>query len=102
VVVCSIVVAELHYGALHSGNPQRNLAVVHQFLQLFKSLPFEDADARLHAEVREHLARQGRPIGPHDLLIAAIALRNGLTLVTNNTSEFSRVPGLKLEGWQRP
>jgi tRNA(fMet)-specific endonuclease VapC len=102
VVVCSVVVAELLYGALHSGNPQKNLSAVNTFLQLFTSLPFEDADARFHAETREHLAKQGLPIGPNDLMIAAIALRNNLTVVTHNTSEFSRVPGLKVEDWQTP
>ena len=94
--------AELLYGALHSGNPQRNLSKIHAFIQLFKSLPFGDDDARFHAEVREHLAKRGLPIGPHDLQIAAIALRNNLTVVTNNISEFSRVPGLQCEDWQTP
>jgi tRNA(fMet)-specific endonuclease VapC len=50
--------------------------------------------------VRAHLAGLGTPIGPNDLMIASIALANGLTLVTHNTSEFGRVPGLKLEDWQ--
>jgi tRNA(fMet)-specific endonuclease VapC len=102
VVLCSVVVAELLYGALHSGNPARNLSKIQAFLQLFKSLPFDDAAAQYHAEVRQHLAKQGIPIGPHDLQIAAIALQNNLTVVTNNTSEFSRVPGLKCEDWQIP
>jgi tRNA(fMet)-specific endonuclease VapC len=102
VVLCSVVAAELLYGALHSGNPQRNLPKVQAFIQLFHSLPFDNDAASFHAEVRQHLAKQGLPIGPHDLQIAAIALRNHLTVVTNNTSEFSRVPGLKLEDWQTP
>jgi tRNA(fMet)-specific endonuclease VapC len=99
VVLCSIVVAELLYGAIHSGSA-RNVARIQAFLQLFKSLPFDDEAARHHAEVREHLAKRGLPIGPHDLIIAAIALRHRLTVVTNNVGEFDRVPGLKVEDWQ--
>ncbi len=52
------------------------------------------------AEFERHLADLGTPIGPNDLLIAAITVANGLTLVTHNTKEFSRVPGLMLEDWQ--
>jgi tRNA(fMet)-specific endonuclease VapC len=101
VVLCSVVVAELLYGAIHSKSA-RNLAKVDAFLQLFQSLPFDDAAARIHADVREHLAKSGFPIGPHDLMIAATALRHGLTVVTNNTSEFTRVPCLTVEDWQTP
>ena len=50
--------------------------------------------------IRAQLAAQGTPIGPYDLQIASIALANRLTLVTHNTSEFSRVPGLALEDWE--
>jgi tRNA(fMet)-specific endonuclease VapC len=66
VVLCAVVVAELLYGALHSGNPSRNVVKIRAFLQLFKSLPFDDEAAQHHAEVRQNLARQGIPIGPHD------------------------------------
>jgi tRNA(fMet)-specific endonuclease VapC len=60
-------------------------------------LPFDDQCARRCAEIRAELERNGRVIGPHDLQIAAIALQHGLTLVTHNTRESSRVSGLKLE-----
>jgi tRNA(fMet)-specific endonuclease VapC len=66
------------------------------------SLPFDDPAAEEYARVRAHLANQGTPIGPNDLIIAATALANQLTLVTHNTAEFSRVPGLTLEDWQVP
>ena len=66
----------------------------------FVSLPFDDAAASVYAIIRAHLESAGTPIGPYDLQIAAIALANGLTLVTHNTREFSRVPGLLLEDWE--
>jgi tRNA(fMet)-specific endonuclease VapC len=102
VLLCSVVVGELIYGALHSGATHRaaNLALVASLQRQFVSLPFDDRAAEKYGEVREHLATMGTPIGPNDLMIAAIALANGLTLVTNNTSEFSRVAGLTLEDWQ--
>ena len=71
-------------------------------MQPYLSLPFDDAAADVHARVRRHLESLGAPIGPYDLLIAAIALANGCTLVTHNTNEFSRVPGLSLEDWEAP
>ena len=54
------------------------------------------------ASLRRHLDTLGTPIGPYDLQIAAIALVNGCTLITHNTREFSRVPGLLLEDWELP
>ena len=65
-------------------------------------LPFDKAAANVHAQIRVHLERLGQVIGPYDLLIAAIALANNLTLVTHNTNEFSRVPGLVIEDWEIP
>ena len=63
-------------------------------------MPFDDRAADHDALLRATLERAGTPIGPNDLLIAAIAVANDLTLVTHNTGEFSRVPGLRLEDWQ--
>lgn len=98
--VCSVVKAELFYGAYLSHQPQLNLAKVNAFVQRFISLPFDDAAAEHHARIRTDLEAQGTPIGPYDLQIAAIALANNLTLVTHNTHEFGRVPGLTLEDWE--
>ncbi len=99
VVLCSIVVAELLYGAYRSVRMAQNLRQVHGFCGNFQSLAFEDLAAEQYGWIRAHLTGMGTPIGPNDVLIASIALANGLTLVTNNTGEFSRVPGLKLEDW---
>ena len=68
----------------------------------FASFPFDDSAADVYARIRHHLESQGTPIGPYDLQIAAIALTNGCTLVTHNTTEFSCVPGLVLEDWEMP
>jgi tRNA(fMet)-specific endonuclease VapC len=100
IVVCSIVKAELHYGALRSNDPPKTLQKVEAFLARFVSFPFDDAAVRAYGEIRAVLAAAGQSIGPNDTLIAAIAVTNDVTLVTHNTSEFKRVPGLKLEDWE--
>jgi tRNA(fMet)-specific endonuclease VapC len=98
--VCSVVKAELFYGAMKSNNPTRTLERQQPFLARFVSLPFDDEAAIVFGEVRAALANAGTPIGPYDLQIAAITLANDLTLVTHNTREFVRVSGLRLEDWQ--
>jgi tRNA(fMet)-specific endonuclease VapC len=104
VVLCSVVLGELLYGAERSGVQHKaaNLTLIAALRPQYVSLPFDDRAAEEYARIRAHLAAQGTMIGANDLLIAAIALANGLTLVTHNTSEFSRVPGLPLEDWQTP
>jgi len=71
-----------------------------RFLAAFVSLPFDDRAADAYGRIRAALASAGTPIGPNDLLIASIAEANGVMLVTHNTSEFSRVPGLSLDDWE--
>jgi tRNA(fMet)-specific endonuclease VapC len=100
--LCSVTKSELYLGALRSANPAANRAKIDAFLAPYISLPFDDAAADLHAGIRHHLETLGAPIGPYDLQIAAIAVRNGCTLVTHNTKEFSRVPGLHLDDWESP
>jgi tRNA(fMet)-specific endonuclease VapC len=100
VVLCSVVVGELLFGVLRSKNVAKSSADVKAFRVGFLSLPFDDRSAEEYAKIRADLAAKGTPIGPNDTLIAAVALANGLTLVTHNTAEFSRVVGLTLEDWQ--
>jgi tRNA(fMet)-specific endonuclease VapC len=102
--LCSVVLGELYYGAARSGlaNAAANHSLIARLRQVFTSLPFDDSAAEEYGRVRAHLAGLGTPIGPNDLLIAAIALANGVTLVTHNINEFSRVPGLHLEDRQLP
>ncbi len=98
--VCSIVKAEMFAGALRSTDPVRSLARQTAFFARFISLPFDDAAAEAYGRIRADLLAAGTPIGPNDMLIAAIAVANGLTLVTHNTTEFSRISGLTLEDWE--
>ena len=100
IVLCSIVVYELRHGAESSSDPAREHAKLDVFLAPFSSLPFGDACAGKCAEIRRALERKGETIGPHDLLIAAVALRHDLTLVTHNTREFGRLSTLRLEDWE--
>ncbi len=96
IAVCSVVKFELFYGAMKSGNPLKNLARQQEFVDLFVSLPLDDLAAKKAGEIRSNLAALGTPIGPYDLLIAAIAIVNHLTLVTHNTREFERVSELRV------
>jgi len=98
--LCSVVKAELFYGALKSARPERNLQRARRFTDRFTSLPFDDLAALEYGDIRSVLEKSGTPIGPNDLLIAAIARAYDLTLVTHNVAEFTRVPGLELEDWE--
>ena len=80
-------------------NPAAELVKIDEFLRLFLLLPFDPAAARAAADIRAALETKGTPIGPYDLLIAGQAISNGLTLITGNTNEFGRVPGLRLASW---
>ncbi|MBI1285632.1 MAG: PIN domain-containing protein [Thiobacillus sp.] len=98
--VCTsiIVAAEIRYGAIKS-NSAKLAERVDLILSALEILPLETPADRQYASLRHHLARQGTPIGPNDLLIAAHALANDFTVVTANVGEFSRIPGLKVENW---
>ena len=98
--VCSIVKAELLYGAWRSARVPANLQRLQVFFEPLRSLPFDDACAQTYAQLRAALAALGAPIGANDMLIAAIALTHRLTVVTHNTREFARIAGLKLEDWE--
>ncbi len=102
IALCSVVKAELFYGAARSYDPQKTRAQQEIFVSRFSSLPFDDAAADAYARIRADVTSRGVSIGPNDLLIAAIALSRGVTLVTHNVSEFSRVQGLKVEDWEQP
>lgn len=98
-LLCAPVEAELWYGVAKSAQQQRNREQLLILLQWLPSLPFSGLATQEFGDIRAHLARQGTPIGPYDMQIAAIALAHGLTLVTHNTREFARVPELILEDW---
>jgi tRNA(fMet)-specific endonuclease VapC len=96
--VSSVTAAELYFGAARSGS-QRNLDSLRRFLAALEVAPFDVIAAELSGSLRSWLAAQGTPISPYDTLIAAHADALGVTLVSNNSREFERVPGLKLENW---
>ena len=98
VCVSVIVAAELRFGAQKLGSARLTSQIV-GILDTLDVLPLEAAIAQRYAEIRTALEASGRPIGPYDLLIAAHALALDLTLVTDNTREFSRVPNLRVENW---
>jgi tRNA(fMet)-specific endonuclease VapC len=98
--LCSVVKAELLYGAAKSNIAERTLARLNIFFDVFTSLTFDDSAAAAYGNIRADLEKHGMPIGPNDLMIAAIALANGLILVTHNQREFGRVATLKLEDWE--
>jgi tRNA(fMet)-specific endonuclease VapC len=100
IAVCSIVKAELCFGAMKSANSERNFALQQTFLAQFISLPFDDLAATTFGVIRVQLETTGISIGAYDLQIAAIALANSLTLVTHNTREFKRVARLQVEDWE--
>ena len=102
ICICSVVVGEPLYGVERSKPEHRddNLLKLIKLRQQFLSMSFDDKSAEAYGQTRAFLAAAGNPIGPNDLIIASIALSNQLTLVTHNTSEFNRVPNLRIEDWQ--
>jgi tRNA(fMet)-specific endonuclease VapC len=98
--VSIITKAELYFGSAKSQTPERSRQKQLEFLQTIQSISFDEVAAIVYGDVRAYLDKQGTPIGGNDLLIAATALASELILVTHNTYEFRRVPGLKLEDWE--
>jgi len=100
IALCSVVKAELMYGARKSSRRADNLRLLERFFMPLISLPFDDACAEQYGVIRNELESAGTPLGPNDLMIAATALANDATLVTHNLQGFARVPGLRLEDWE--
>jgi tRNA(fMet)-specific endonuclease VapC len=96
--VSTATAAELLYGVARTRS-ERNLLALRQFLAPLEIAAYDMPAAEIYGGLRAWLASQGTPIGPHDTQIAATALAMGITLVSNNVREYSRVPGLKLEHW---
>src|SRR5512136_2168521 len=96
-----VVVAELRYGADHSARRRTNHARIDALIEEIEPLDFDLRAAATYGRVRARLEAGGIPIGPNDMLIAAHALSRGLTVVTDNTEEFGRVKGLKVENWRQ-
>jgi tRNA(fMet)-specific endonuclease VapC len=98
IVISSITAAELAFGVAKSGSA-RNRQALEMFLATLEILPFDESAIWHYGDLRTDLERRGQPIGTLDTMIAAHALTSNTILVTNNTREFERVPGLRLENW---
>ena len=97
--ISAITLAELEYGICNSSDPARNRMALMIFLSNIEIVPFDYAAAKEYGRIRFELKTKGELIGSNDLLIAAHAKSLDMTLITNNTSEFERVEGLKLLNW---
>ena len=100
IALCSVVKAELLFGARYSQRVEANLLRIKQFSSPLISLAFDDKCAEEYAQIRADLSCQGKIIGSNDMLIASIARVYDAVLVTNNTGEFSRIANLRVEDWQ--
>ena len=97
--VSSITVFELEYGAAKSKWSEKTRLNLELFLAPFTIIPFDGKDAVIAGQVRRYLEKEGTPIGPYDLQIAAQALSRDMTVITHNVNEFCMVPGIKTEDW---
>ncbi len=99
VKLSAISLAELEYGVSKSKAREKNQQALIDFATPFDIIEFNDGDAEVFGIIRADLEKRGLVIGPYDMQIAAQAITRNLTLVTNNTAEFARIPNLKLENW---
>ena len=97
--ISTIVAAELRCGVAKSAARKRNQQLLAEFLAPLEVIPFDEDAAKSYGDLRAVLEKSGRPIGPLDTLIAGHALSLNASLVTNNTREFQRVRGLRVENW---
>ena len=99
IALSAIVLHELETGIAKSNDPSARRKQLDALVDATHFQPFGKAEAEVAASIRAQLESAGTPIGPFDTLIAASALANGMTLVTHNLREFSRVPKLAVEDW---
>ena len=97
--ISAITMAELEYGVFNSSKPKQNRLALLMFLSNIEVIPFDMEAAKVYGQIRHDLKEKGELIGANDMLIAAHAKSLGFTLITNNTREFGRVEGLKLNNW---
>ena len=99
IFISSVTVGELEYGCAKSKWGERSRNIMNLFISAYTVLPFDYKDATIFGKLRAELAMKGSPIGPYDIQIAAQGVARSLTVVTHNTAEFARVPGIMLEDW---
>ena len=99
--VSTVSISELQYGVSKSRHREENQIRLEEFLAPLEICPYDKTAASAYGDIRSHLEKIGKLIGPLDMLIAAQALGHGWTLVTNNEDEFKRVKGLKVQNWTK-
>ena len=99
ILISSVTVGELEYGAAKSRWGDRTRQILRAFLANFRILPFSEEDASVFGRIRAELEAQGKMIGVFDAMIGAQGLAGGYTIVTHNTREFLRIPGIRVEDW---
>ncbi len=99
ILLSTVVLAELEYGIAKSSRQEHNRLVYDTLLRNFRVVGFDAEAARHYGPIRADLEKKGRLIGPYDMLIAAQAKTLNAVLVTDNTGEFARVEGIRLENW---
>ncbi len=99
IAIPTVVIFELEVGIGKSTSPRKRITQLQEITSLVNIISFAQSEAKCAAGIRIKLERQGIPIEPYDILIAASALANNSTLVTHNKREFERVVGLKIEDW---
>ena len=95
----TVVLFELEVGIAKSTSPRKRKSQLQEITELVNVLPFSIAESKSAAQIRVKLEKQGLPIGPYDVLIAATAMANNMILVTHNQKEFGRIESLKIEDW---
>lgn len=99
--ISSLTIAELEFGIQKSQWKEKNKIALIGLLSIFTIIDFDNNDAAAYGIIRAALEKSGTIIGNIDMLLAAQAIARNLTFVTNNTKEFKRVPGLKIEDWSK-
>ncbi len=101
IAVAAVTQGELYFGAYNSGRVEHNLERIHQFFSFPGPivLALDENSLKNFGKFKVELRRKGQAIGDIDLLIAGVAFSRGLTLITNNTKHFDRIPGISLDNW---
>ncbi len=97
--ISTVTLAELEYGVANSSRPDKNREALRHFVSPLEIAGFDRAAAAIYGKIRALLEKRGHTIGSLDMLIAAHALSLAVRLITNNETEFKRVPGLRIENW---
>ena len=97
--ISAVTLFELEYGAIKANWGSLRMEDLRMFLSAFQIIPFTERDAVVTGRIRADLVKKGLPIGSYDIQIAGQGISRNFTVVTHNTGEFSRVPGIKLEDW---